>query len=200
MSSIEETERFAEKLCRTLENALKAVDKRLNKKSRKSAPWWTSECKSAHLDYREALDEPDRLTRTRTFRATVASAKREHWTRKIEDMKSSQDVFRLMRWAAPQNTNITPPLRHEGKFISDHTERALVLRDSLFARFSAADDLPPCILLGEERIPWSEELTELEVRACTIGSGNTSPGADGISVELLSACWNHIKSHVVQLF
>lgn len=42
-------------------------------------------------------------------------------------------------------------------------------------------------------------MTELEVRTYTIGCGNTSPRADGIYVELLSACWNHIKSHVIQL-
>ena len=68
------------------------------------------------------------------------------------------------------------------------------------ARFFAADDLPLSTLLGEEHIPWSEDLTEVEVRACTIGSGNTSPGADGISVELLAACWHSIEPHVTQLF
>lgn len=39
LSSIEETERFAQELCRALENALKAVGKLPNKKSGKSAPW-----------------------------------------------------------------------------------------------------------------------------------------------------------------
>lgn len=51
-----------------------------------------------------------------------------------------------------------------------------------------------------QRIPWSDELSELEVRTCTIGSGNTSLGADGISVELLGACWERIELHVTQLF
>ncbi|POS87841.1 hypothetical protein EPUL_001568 [Erysiphe pulchra] len=120
--------------------------------------------------------------------------------KKIEDSKSPKDTFKLMRWAAPRNASLTPPLRHEGKFISDQAERAHILRDCLLARFTASDDLPPCTLSEEERIPWSEELTELEVRTCTIGSGNTSPGADGISVELLAACWNYKKLHVMQLF
>ncbi|KAI0993628.1 hypothetical protein K3495_g14556, partial [Podosphaera aphanis] len=43
-------------------------------------------------------------------------------------------------------------------------------------------------------------ITELEVRTCTIGSGNTSPGADEISVDLLTACWESIERHVTQLF
>ena len=44
------------------------------------------------------------------------------------------------------------------------------------------------------------DLSDLEVRTCTIGSGNTSPGADEISVELLTACWKDIGTHVTQLF
>ncbi|POS83215.1 hypothetical protein EPUL_003747 [Erysiphe pulchra] len=141
----EETECFAQEICWALENALKAVGKRPNKKSGKSAPWWTSECKSAHLDYREAVDESECLIWVRVFRTTVASAKREHWTIKIEDMKSSRDTFKLMHWAAPRNVNVTLPLRHQGKFISDYAEQALVLRDSLLVRFSATDDRFLCI-------------------------------------------------------
>ena len=38
------------------------------------------------------------------------------------------------------------------------------------------------------------------MRACTVGSGNTSPGADGISVELLAACWNTLGLRATHLF
>ncbi|KAI0993264.1 hypothetical protein K3495_g14920, partial [Podosphaera aphanis] len=193
-------EKFAEDINWALENALKAVGKRVNKKSGRGAPWWTSECKSAHLDYRHVTDEHERNEQARIFRTTVATAKREHWKRTVEEMKSSRDVFKLMRWATPRNTSITPPLRYEGRLVSDHAERAQILRDCLLARFSASDDLHPCTLTGEERIPWLQEISEHEVRACTIGSGNTSPGADGISVELLAACWSNIEPHVTRLF
>ncbi|KHJ31233.1 putative avra10-like protein [Erysiphe necator] len=78
LRTIEETENFAQDLCRTLENALKAVGKRPNKKSGRSATWWTSECKTAQLEYKEALEETERVTLVWAFRNTVASAKREH--------------------------------------------------------------------------------------------------------------------------
>lgn len=105
-----------------------------------------------------------------------------------------------MRWAAPRQANITPPLRHEGRFISDQAERAVILRDCLLERFSASDDLPPNLPSVDERMPWSYEIAESEVRACTIGSGNTSPGADGISVELLTVCWTNLGPLVTHLF
>lgn len=90
-----------------------------------------------------------------------------------------------MRWAEPRNTGIPPPLYIEGRFISDQAEGAEILQDSLLARYQASHDLPPCSLSGNTRMTWSEEIEEIEVRSCTIGCGNTSPGADGISVELL---------------
>ncbi|KAI0994897.1 hypothetical protein K3495_g13283 [Podosphaera aphanis] len=105
-----------------------------------------------------------------------------------------------MRWASPCHEKIPPPLLHEGRLVSDQEERASILRDNLLARHQASDDLPPTILTGETKIPWTEELSEIEVRKCTIGSGNTSAGADGISVELLSACWDSIGTHITQLF
>lgn len=60
LSIVEEIENFAKGISRALENALKAVGKRPNKKSERGAPWWTSECKSAHLDYRQVVEEPER--------------------------------------------------------------------------------------------------------------------------------------------
>lgn len=72
---------------------------------------------------------------------------------------------------------------------SHQEERAILLRDRLLAKFSAADDLSLCTLLGKAHILWSEDLNKNEVRTCTIGSSKTSPEVDGISVELLAACW-----------
>ncbi|KAI0994968.1 hypothetical protein K3495_g13212 [Podosphaera aphanis] len=114
-------------------------------------------------------------------------------------MKSSSDVFGLMRWATPRQMKIPPPLMHEGRFVLDQAERAEILRDTLLARCQASEDLAPCPLSSVARRPWTEELTDIEVRTCIIGSGNTSPGADEISVELLAACWKDIGTHVTQL-
>ena len=105
LNTLEEIENFAREMCWALENALKAVGKRPHKKSGRSALWWTPECKFAQLEYRDALQESERIQRAKNFRNTVASAKREHWKKKIEEMKSSKDAFKLMRWRAPQNAS-----------------------------------------------------------------------------------------------
>ncbi|KAI0994593.1 hypothetical protein K3495_g13588 [Podosphaera aphanis] len=133
INTIEEIDNFAQDISWALENALKAVGKKPNRKSGRGAPWWTAECKSAQLDYREAVEVSERREMARSFRATVASSKREYWKSRIENMRSPRDVFKLMRWASPRNAAITPPLRYEGRFISDQEERAEILRDSLLA-------------------------------------------------------------------
>ncbi|POS86106.1 hypothetical protein EPUL_002531 [Erysiphe pulchra] len=97
LNTIEETEDFAQNICWDLENALKAVGKRACMKSGRSAPWWTQECKFAHLEYRKAMEDSERTIRATKLRTTVASAKRAHWKREVEEMKSSRDVYKLMR-------------------------------------------------------------------------------------------------------
>ncbi|KAI1004666.1 hypothetical protein K3495_g3552 [Podosphaera aphanis] len=182
LDSVEQIENFAQGICRALKDALKAVGKRRNKASGRAAPWWTLDCKEAHLQYRSAASVAERNQYEKSLRATVAAAKREHWKRKVEAMKSSSDVFGLMRWAAPTQMKIPPPLMHEGRFIWDQAERAEILRDTLLARCQASDDLAPCSLSSVARIPWTEDLSDLEW------------------MELPAACWKDIGTHVTQLF
>ena len=198
--STSDVERYAEAICQALTDGLKAFRKRRIQGSGRSAPWWTPKCKEAHLNYRSAYTEEERTTYAKILRSTVASAKREHWKKRIETMRSCSDVYKMMRWAAPKHQKIPPPLRHDGKLVSDQAERAMILRDLLLDRHSETDDLPPCTRPAEPRNPWFEEISELEAQSCTIGGGNTCPGADGISVELLAACWSSIGRYITQLF
>ncbi|POS85079.1 hypothetical protein EPUL_003411 [Erysiphe pulchra] len=79
LDTIEEIENFAEGINWALENALKAVGKRANKKVGRGAPWWTSECKPAHLNYRKVTEENERSEQAWIFRTTVGTARREDW-------------------------------------------------------------------------------------------------------------------------
>lgn len=115
-------------------------------------------------------------------------------------MTSPADVFKLMRSASPKHASIPPPLNHEGTLITDPAERATILRDALISRHQASDDLPPCTTTSNSRIPWENDVSDDEARMCTIGCGNTAPGADGVSVELLEACCKTIGPCVTQLF
>ncbi|KAI1005750.1 hypothetical protein K3495_g2460 [Podosphaera aphanis] len=194
-----DTEQLAQDLCRALKDALKAVGKVSNGRSGRSAPWWTPECKAVRLQYRTASTEPDRNQYAKAYRNTIAAAKRKYWKSQVEDMKSPSDIYRLIRWAKPRHIEVPPPLLYIGRLVSDQAERALVLRDSLLARLDATDDLPIPTINAEIRILWTEGLEEIEVRLCTIGSGNTCPGTDRISVELLSICWDTLGPCVIHL-
>lgn len=115
-------------------------------------------------------------------------------------MESAKEVYKLVRWATPKQSIIPPPLMHDGRLIPNQAERANILRDNLLSRHQATDDLPTCTIPEEGQMVWTEELSETEVRSCTVGNGNTCPGADGISVELLSACWKAIGAYITNLF
>lgn len=104
-----------------------------------------------------------------------------------------------MQWGKLRQTE-TPAPFYEGNFISDQSKRANVLRDSLLARHQAAHNLPSCPPLGQARIPLIADLSENEVPARTIGSGNTCSGVDRISVALLDACWDSIRTHITNIF
>ncbi|KAI0998193.1 hypothetical protein K3495_g10000 [Podosphaera aphanis] len=175
LNTIEEVEDFAHDLTRTLTDALRAV-----------------ECKEAHREYRAAVLESERTTLGKAFRHVVAKAKHEYWKKRIGSMHTLSDVLNLMGWLTPRLEKISPPLFHNEKFISDQAERATDLRDNLLARHQATDSLPNFTISNEGHIPWTYDLTESEVQTCTIGSGNTCPRADGISVELLATCWDCI--------
>lgn len=195
-------EAYAQDLCLHLFTATQATGTRARKSSGRSAPWWTSKCKSEQAKYRTATTPSERATCAKELRAAVRAAKKEHTTRRVEAMNTPADIFKLMRAAEPRQARTPPPLQHEGSFVTDPAERAAILRDALLARHDASDDLPPPDTDSDSnnRIPWNDDISDEEVRTCTIGCGNTTPGADGVSVQLLEACWETIGPYVTQLF
>ena len=50
------------------------------------------------------------------------------------------------------------------------------------------------------KIPFAQEVTLEEAEDATIKTGNTSPGADNITVKLLQAVWSIIGGHVCRLY
>ncbi len=200
LDTIEKVEAYAQELCFQLSNAIKATGTRIGKGSGKSAPWWTPKCKAAHTEYQTATAPSQRDACAKVLRMTISAAKKEYQARRVEAMTTPADIYKLMRSSKPKQAETPPPLKHNGILITNPAERATILRDALLARHQASDDLPPCTTPSDNRIPWTESITEEEVRKCTIGSGNTSPGADGVSVELLEICWKTIGPYVTDLF
>ena len=86
------------------------------------------------------------------------------------------------------------------EWLSDPLERTIALRDSLFARYDARYDIDALEDGQPERIPWTGEVSLEDVTAATIGSKETAPGFDKITVRLLKACWKTIGTFIRDLF
>ena len=200
LSTIEKVDAYAQELCFHLSEVIKATGTRVRKESGKSAPWWTPRCKSAHAEYRASTSLSQRAICAKKLRETITAAKKEHQTCQVEAMTSPADIFKLMRSTNHRQVRPPPPLNYNGPVITDPSERATVLRDALLARHQASDDLPTCTAPSNNRIHWEDDISDNEVRTCTIGCTKTAPGADGVTVELLEACWKTIGPCVTQLF
>lgn len=200
LDTIDKVEKYAQELCSHLSNAIKATGTLVKNGHGKHSPWWTPKCKAIHAAYRAETIPQRRATHAKLLREAIVSAKKDYVTGKVQKMTTAMDVFKLMRSANPRQVKTPPPLSHNGSLVSDPAERATILRDALLARHESTDDLSPCTTPSENRIPWNDDVSEDEVRTCTIGCKKTAPGADGISVELLEACWKTIGRWVTQLF
>lgn len=198
INSVKDIEEFAEELCGTLKQAIKAVGRRPNPGNGRSAPWWNPECKVAQLKCKGSVTECERLSNAKNFKKVVAAAKRSYCKSQEERAQNLTEHFKLQRWGSPKHAEI-PPLLHEDRIISDQAERASILLDCFLSRHQVIDDHPRSHP-GEAWIPWDEEISEAEIQFCTIGKGSPCAGLDGISTELLASCWSHIEAHVTHLF
>lgn len=87
--------------------------------------------------------------------------------------------------------------------IADPAERASYLGDKLLKRKTTEEDVPdPWAedLPLNKNIYWNPNVTEAEAKKATTRSGNTAPGADGISVALLQLAWPAVGDYITNLF
>ncbi|KAI0991953.1 hypothetical protein K3495_g16233, partial [Podosphaera aphanis] len=131
LDTTEKVEIYAQELCFQLSNAIKATGTRIGKASGKSAPWWTSRCKAAHIEYQAATIPSQRDTCARVLRRTISAAKKEYQTCRVEAMTTPVDIYKLMRSSKPKQAETPPPLNHNGILVTNPAERATILRDAL---------------------------------------------------------------------
>ena len=76
------------------------------------------------------------------------------------------------------------------------------LRQATLERRTAEDDItnPWTSVSSPRSIPFPPEISLDEVQYATLHTGNTSPGSDSITVDLLKAIWHIIGTHVRRLF
>ncbi|EFY95407.2 Endonuclease/exonuclease/phosphatase [Metarhizium robertsii ARSEF 23] len=190
-----------------LQAAARAAGRPVRKGSR-SAPWWTDECAEAAAEYRAirrifplGFNQEVQLAR-KEFQRVVRHAKRQYWRNLIDGFSDSASVYRAVRWLKSPGAFQPTPLQIDDVVYETQIDKANALRRSTLERRTAADDIAdPWIPVHPARkIPFVQEITLEEAEDATIKTGNTSPGADNITVKLLRAVWDVIGGHVRHLY
>jgi ribonuclease HI len=169
-------------------------------------PWWTDECQTAQ-EYLTALRRAGQCELAQEARQklrTVArTTKRDFWRRITDSAKSPNDVYRLCRWASGKSQFNPPPLHVDGQVYETQTDRARALRKALLeGKKEEADIDDPWLPLDIEPPTIQVDLTvSLEqARDAVTCTGNTTPGADGITVLALQTTWEHTGEYIRALF
>lgn len=137
----------------------------------------------------------------KNFRTVVNSAEHEYWKKQIYAATTEAQVYKLVRWTKLRSSRDPSPLQiGPEQRLCDPLERALALRDALFARNNAANDIETCHTCAEVSISWNTDLNLEEVTVAKIGIKDTAPENDNITVRLLKACWGTIKIQARDLY
>ncbi|KAM6513286.1 hypothetical protein FALCPG4_18932 [Fusarium falciforme] len=198
---------LASALVNLLMSAAKAAG-RPSRKSTRSAPWWTEECVGAAAAFRAVRRlyprgfNQDVQIAKRDLHRVVRRAKRQYWRNLIGSFSDSSAVFKAVRWLKSPGPFQPPPLQVDDVVYESQMDKANALRQATLERRTAEDDITnPWISVSSHRsIPFPLEISPDEVQYATLHTGNTSPGSDSITVDLLKAVWHIIGTHVCRLF
>lgn len=169
---------------------------------------WTQECKDKHDYYitvkKSLPDFTDLIEEARRdFHATVKAEKKQYNRTFIESLQKPADIYKVTGWAKRTSSLAPAPIQWEDKVYATPEERAAILRERLLERGDAAADISdpwtPDVH-PKQQIPALAPPSLEEVTASVLGVGNTSPGSDGITVDLLKIAWPIIGLHVRFLY
>ncbi|KAF4460560.1 reverse transcriptase [Fusarium albosuccineum] len=198
---------LASGLVNLLASAAKAAG-RPSRKSMRSAPWWTEECAGAAAAFRairrlypRGFNQDVQIAK-RDLHRVVCRAKRQYWRNLIDSFSDSSAVFKAVRWLKSPGPFQPPPLQVDDIVYETQTDKANALRRATLERRTAEDDIanPWTSVSSPRSIPFPLEILLDEVQYATLHTGNTSPGSDNITVDLLKAAWHIIGTHVYRLF
>jgi ribonuclease HI len=207
IGSTAELDALAASLIHTLQTAARAAGRPVRKCAR-SASWWNEDCASAAAEYHAmrrllplGFNEEIQLAR-RAFQRVVRYAKKQYWKNLIDGFTDRQSIFKAVRWIKSPGAFQPPPLQVGDAVYETQTEKANALRQTTLERRTADDDIPdPWIpVTPTKSIPFSTKVSLEEARYATTCIGNTSPGADNITVRMLQATWHIIGPHVRQMY
>lgn len=120
----------------------------------------------------------------------------------LNSIQTPADIYKLTRWEKATVLVESPPLEVDGRTYNSQQEKAAALKAHILDRRTAADDLPrPDFTARPERtIPMSLDVTLEDARRSIIDAGNTTPGSDGITRDMLRAAWEHIGPAITELY
>ncbi|KAH7471445.1 hypothetical protein FOMA001_g13039 [Fusarium oxysporum f. sp. matthiolae] len=202
-----ELDEVASALVNLLKSAVKAAG-RPTRKGARTAPWWTEECAGAAAAFRAIRRlyplgfNQDVQIAKRDFHHAIRRAKRLYWRNLIDRFTDSSAVFKAARWLKSPGPFQPPPLQVGDVVYETQLDKANALRRATLERRMADDDIEnPWIPVSFPRsIPFLLEISLDEAQYATLYTGNTSPGSDNITVDLLKAVWHIIGMHVRRLF
>lgn len=202
-------EAATQQLSAAIENAIKTCGHRQMGHKARASPWWNEECSDALTDLRvmwmatESATGEDTQRARVEFKRTVRRVKRDFWRRIITDITSPEDVYRVTRWLKPRQRLAPPPIQIGDEVYSTNIDKARALGQCKLARRDATDDIDnPWRPLEEQPgpIPFEQHISVAEAKHGLLSTGNTSPGADGITVKMLQAIWPSIGRRVTEIY
>lgn len=205
VSSIEQIDHYTEALSEIFCSSIQTAGKP-DRGQGNPAAWWTPDCEEAyqqHLLTRRCVFEGETPLETREFLTTVRKAKRAYWTKMLNNVSDDKSLYKVIGWHKLASNLKAPPLEINGALVEDTLAKAEALRSEVLGRFNATDDLeldPLEDWNGTGKLDWEQTVSLEEVERNTIGVSSTSPGTDRITVRLLKACWEHIKTAIHGLF
>ncbi|KJZ69500.1 hypothetical protein HIM_11117 [Hirsutella minnesotensis 3608] len=206
IETADEVDGLAQALKEMLQATLSASGRKGGKRAI-GTPWWTENCTEARavlLALRRTGDpsEPDIREARRELRRVVRRAKAAFWNRQITEAADAGSMHKVMRWTKSSGQLRAPPLEIESVVYETQRDRAQALRSALLERQNLADDIPGPTeaVQAPRRLDLDCTVTMDDAHHACNFTGNTSPGADEITVAMLKAAWPSISMAVTMLF
>lgn len=174
----------------------------LKRSKRQGTQWWNLECREKAAAYRQARRQGEALKEKQDLRRATRAAKREHWHKFIQNANCPADIFKITSWHKKKGVFSYPPITHDGQVFVDPISKANVLRKTLLERRTTEDDVnynEPMLDI-QPRIQIKKIVDVFEAEQCLIHTSGKAPGIDGITVNILRACWDGIKEAVALLY
>ncbi|TQV90121.1 reverse transcriptase [Cordyceps javanica] len=209
LESHENIEQTTSALSGMIETAIRTCGHRQNNHKTSKNPWWNEECANSLLDYRVLWRTTENPTGEETqrarvcFKRTVRRVQRDFWREIIANITAPDDVYKVTRWLKPRQRISPPPIQVDGQIFSTNKDKARALGRTKLTRRTANDDIvdpwSPTVT-PDTTIPFDRQISYEEARFGLLSTGNTSPGADGITVDMLRNLWPTIGHLVTKIY